>query len=281
MEWTDDHPDEDQRSESDLNEQPANLFKKLQEIRKQKKLTLEAISESSRVQLKYLVALEEGDLAKVPEVYDKLFFRSYLKALDLPEEEFYEQFLKYRRSIRLDKTTDVFNFSDRSENVENKFNPKNLMYLLPFLAVVILLWILFRNTEFVGTSEPAEVEEIDIREVVADLEAKQIVPVDSDSVAVRDSLSLINLQIKGLKRTWFRVVVDQKDTSEYMLPAGNTMTLQAYDRFEFLIGRADGLTMRVGDRDFLRLGQDSTVIQYMLVDSTGVVTKRFLVRDET
>jgi hypothetical protein len=86
----------------------------------------------------------------------------------------------------------------------------------------------------------------------------------------------MDLQIKGLKRTWFRVVIDGKDTTEYMLPAGNSITLQAFDRFEFLIGRADGLSMRLNDQQFQKLGQDSTVIQYMLVDSTGIVTKRFL-----
>ena len=276
MEWTDDHTNADQGSGSDLTDRTATLFARLQEIRKQKKLSLEAIAESSRVQLKYLRALEEGDLAKVPEVYDKLFFRSYLKALGLPEKEYYEQFMAYRKSIRLDKTTTVFNFSDSTSAGQGKFNPKNLMYLVPIIAVVILLWILFRNTEFVGSSTPADVAEIDIRDVVADLEAQQIVPVDSDSVAIPDSLARITLRVRGLRRTWFRVVTDRTDTAEYMLPAGNTITLEADRQFEFLIGRADGLSISLNDRNFQKLGTDSTVIRYMLVDSTGIVAKRLL-----
>lgn len=276
MERTDDHTDEDQGSGSGLNQSSSDLFRKLQEIRKQKKLSLESIAETSRVQLKYLKALEEGDLTKVPEVYDKLFFRSYLKALGLPEEEYYEQFLEYRRSIRLDKTTTVFNFSDGSKENRRKFNQKNLLYLLPIFVVVILIWVLLRNTESINSKAAAEVNEIDVRDVVAGLEEKHHVPVDSDTVAVTDSLSRFNLQIRGLKRTWFRVISDHKDTSEYMLPAGNVITLQAHTCFEFLIGRADGLSLKVNDGKFQKLGADSTVIQYMLVDSTGIVTKRFL-----
>jgi len=279
MEWTNDRTDENKRSESDLNEPGGSLFKRLQEIRKQKKISLEAIAESLRVQLKYLKALEEGDLANVPEVYDKLFFRSYLKALDLPVDEYYEQFLEYRRSIRLDKTTTVFEFGDRSPELHNKFNPKSLIYLLPIMAVVILIWILFRNTELVPSNTLAEVEEIDIRDIVADLEQKQFVPVDSDSVATVDSLALMSLQLRGLKRTWFRVITDRSDTAEFMLPAGNTMTLTGYNRFEFLIGRADGLKLRLNEKNLPVLGNDSTVIRYLLVDSTGIVTKQFVERE--
>jgi transcriptional regulator with XRE-family HTH domain len=274
MEWTDDHTDEDQGSGSDLNQQSSDLFKKLQEIRKQKKLSLESIAENSRVQLKYLRALEEGDLTKVPEVYDKLFFRSYLKALGIPEEEYYEQFLAYRRSIRLDKTTTVFNFSDGSQENRRKFNQKNLLYLLPIFVVIILIWVLLRNTESIDSRASAPVDEIDVRD--AGLEQKQQVSADSDTIAVRDSLRQFNLQIRGLKRTWFRVISDHKDTSEYMLPAGNIITLQAYTCLEFLIGRADGLSIKLDNGSFQKLGKDSTVIQYMLVDSTGIVTKRFL-----
>jgi len=276
MEWTDDHTDEDQGSGSDLNQSSSDLFKKLQEIRKQKKLSLESIAEASRVQLKYLKALEEGNLTKVPEVYDKLFFRSYLKALGLPEEEYYEQFLVYRRSIRLDKTTTVFNFSDGSRENRRKFNQKNLLYLLPIFVVVILIWVLLRNTESIDSRASAQVNEIDVRDVVARLEQRQHATADSDTAAVRDSLRQFNLQIRGLKRTWFRVISDHRDTSEYMLPAGNVITLQAYSCFEFLIGRADGLSIKLDDGIFRKLGTDSTVIQYMLVDSTGIVTKRFL-----
>ncbi len=279
MEWTDDRTDENKRPESDLKGSGHSLFKRLQEIRKQKQISLEAIAESLRVQLKYLKALEEGDLANVPEVYDKLFFRSYLKALDLPVEEYYEQFLEYRRSIRLDKTTTVFEFGDRSPELRKKFNPKSLIYLLPIMAVVVLIWILFRNTELVPSNTVAEVDEIDIRDVVADLERKQIVPADSDTATTVDSLALMSLQLRGLKRTWFRVITDRKDTAEFMLPAGNMMTLTGYDRFEFLIGRADGLKMRLNEKNLPALGNDSTVIRYLLIDSTGIVIKQLLGQD--
>jgi len=53
-----------------------NVFEKLKDIRLKKEISLESISQRSRIQLKYIQALEEGKLLDIPEVYDKLFFRS-------------------------------------------------------------------------------------------------------------------------------------------------------------------------------------------------------------
>ena len=67
-----------------------SFFENLKAIRQEKGITLEYIAEKYRVQLKYLQALEAGDLLAIPEVYDKLFFRSYLKALSLHEDDYYD-----------------------------------------------------------------------------------------------------------------------------------------------------------------------------------------------
>jgi hypothetical protein len=44
--------------------------------------------------------------------------------------------------------------------------------------------------------------------------------------------------------------------------------------FEFLIGRADGLHMVLNGKELDALGTDNTVVLYMLIDSSGIVTKR-------
>ena len=74
-----------------------NLFEKLREYRIQKGLSLEDVVQRSRIQLKFLESLENGDLLKIPEVYDKLFFRSYLKALELEERDYFDAFMEYRK----------------------------------------------------------------------------------------------------------------------------------------------------------------------------------------
>ena len=83
----------------------------------------------------------------------------------------------------------------------------------------------------------------------------------------------LSLKINALKRTWFRVVKDKSDTIEFLLRSGQNMNLIADSLFEFLIGRADGLSFVLNEKDLGPIGVDSTVVRYMRIDSRGVVTK--------
>ena len=58
-----------------------DIFKRLKLIREEKNISLEEISKSTRIRISYLEAIENGDFDKIPSVYDKLFFQSYLEAI--------------------------------------------------------------------------------------------------------------------------------------------------------------------------------------------------------
>jgi cytoskeletal protein RodZ len=262
-----------------------SLFEKLKEIRTKKGFRLESISESSRIQLKYLQSFEEGDLLAIPEVYDKLFFRSYLKALKLEDEEVYfEEFLVIRSKIRLDKTTTTIEISEPAKDAHKKiFSHRNLFVILPVVLIVIVLAALLMNTEIIGTSSEGKVQEIDIKNVVQRMEAKEKAKLDSLQAAVeakRDSVQIVNtssskltLEINAKIKTWFRMIADRADTSEYLLNPGQSVTAAANQRFEFLIGRADGLSLSLNGRKLPSIGTDSTVVRYMRIDSTGIAVK--------
>ena len=256
---------EEQKSES-------FLFERLKKIRLEKNLTLESISDKYRVQLKYLKSLEKGDLLDIPEVYDKLFFRSYIKALELNEEEYYDEFIDYRRSIRLDKTTSVFNFSGEQENEAKYLNYRNLFVILPFVIIIIVVWILIKNTESISPSDNNSVDAIDVQDIVRKIEQKEKSLQDSIQQVQTKNDTLL-LTVSGVKQTWFRVVRDHADTSEYLFNGGEKIQLQAESSFEFLIGRADGLQFNLNGQSLPGLGSDSSVVRYLKVDSTGIAAK--------
>jgi cytoskeletal protein RodZ len=265
------------------------LFESLKEIRIEKGIQIEAISESSRIQLKYLQALEEGNLLAIPEVYDKLFFRSYLKALAVDNEEsYFEEFLEVRSKIRLDKTTTTIEISDPSKETHKKIlSHPNLFVVLPVILIVIVLAILLINTEMISTASQGKVQEIDIKNVVQRIEAKEQAKeqakLDSIKAARADSLDSLDqlksdsakllLKIEAKRKTWFRMIADRADTIEYLLNPGQSVTASANRTFEFLIGRADGLSFNLNGNTLPAPGDDSTVVRYMRIDSTGVAAK--------
>ncbi len=262
-----------------------NLFERLKEIRIEKGIRFETITEKSRIQVKYLQALEEGDLLSIPEVYDKLFFRSYLKALAVEDEEIYfEEFLDIRRKIRVDKTTTTIQISESAKNADKKiFSPRNLFVILPVVLIIVVLAILLMNTEMIGTSSEGKVQEIDIKNVVQRIEAKEQAKLDSLRLAEQiklDSLNMLKpdslglaLRINAKRKTWFRIIADKSDTSEYLLNQGQNVSASANHTFEFLIGRADGLIFSLNGKVLNKAGTDSSVVRYMRIDSSGIAVK--------
>lgn len=262
-----------------------NLFERLKEIRIEKGIRFETITEKSRIQVKYLQALEEGDLLSIPEVYDKLFFRSYLKALSVEDEEaYFEEFLDIRREIRVDKTKTTIQISEPAKDADKKiFSHRNLFVLLPVVLIIFVLAILLINTEMIGTSSEGKVQEIDIKNVVQRIEAKEQAKLDSLRLAEQiklDSLNMLKpdslglaLRINAKRKTWFRIIADKSDTSEYLLNPGQNVTASANRTFEFLIGRADGLIFSLNGKVLNKAGTDSAVIRYMRIDSSGIAVK--------
>jgi len=269
----------------DNNSETLNLFERLKKIRNEKGIRIETISEDSRIQLKYLHALETGDLLSIPEVYDKLFFRSYLKSLSIENEEtYYEEFLVIRNEIRVDKTTTMIHISEPSNDRAKKiFSHRNLFVILPVVLIFLVVAMLLMNTEMLGTSSEGKVQEIDIKNVVQRIEAKEQAKLDSlnrirnakvDSLTqVTSDSSKLLLRINARMKTWFRMIADKSDTSEYLLNPGQNVTASAFRTFEFLIGRADGLNFYLNGKSLPIPGTDSTVVRYMRIDSSGIAVK--------
>ena len=69
------------------------------------------------------------------------------------------------------------------------------------------------------------------------------------------------------------MIADRADTIEYLLNPGQSVTASANLTFEFLIGRADGLSFNLNGNALPAPGNDSTVVRYMRIDSTGVAAK--------
>ena len=124
----------------------------------------------------------------------------------------------------------------------------------------------------IQSSSENSVDEINIQDVVRKIEQQEKMVQDSiqQSKSTGDTL---NLSLTGLRRTWFRVVIDAADTSEYLFNGGEAIQLKAQTSFEFIIGRADGLRLNLNGVVLPALGSDSSVVRYLKVDSSGIAAK--------
>ena len=69
-----------------------SFYSLLKESRESKEIDLQTISDEIKINIKYLKAIENGDLDIVPNTYIRLFIRSYSEYLKLDSREILKQF---------------------------------------------------------------------------------------------------------------------------------------------------------------------------------------------
>ncbi len=258
---------------------PLNVFEKVRQIRESNLLDLKDIAKKSRIQLQYLEAIESGNLSAIPDVYDKLFFQTYLSFLPLEDDEKKEilnEFQIERQKIKPEKTTTIRNIKAVELDQSDIKRYKNLFIALPILLVITIIGFLAFNSESnkVATKEP--IEEISIYEVVKQVTQKDSLRADSTKKAAEKSMAVhkVEVELNAAERTWLRVIADHADTSEYLLKNEEKLILNADSTLEFLVGKANGISFTVNGEKIGILGQPGQVISYLKATEKGVVNKR-------
>ena len=255
-----------------------NIFDELKNIRTQKGISLETISKDSRIQLSYLQAIESGEFEKIPEVYDKLFFQTYLSYLNIDDPEKYmKEFKSLRKEIFYPTpTTTIQRIKTSKVKNHSFFNLRTLFLGGPIILLVIIIGFMAWNSKSVGNGSDKNVKELPVRKIVADIEALEKTKSEKAETIKNEqnSSQQVSVAIGAVDTTWLRFVKDNQDTTEYMLYPGNKVSIKADSSLQFLIGNASGLKFTVNGEDKGFLANPGEVISYMKITRAGIVDKR-------
>ncbi len=259
-------------------ETPPSIFEELKKIREEKNITLEEISAESRIQISYLRAIEAGEFEKIPEVYDKLFFQSYLSYLQVADEERYmEMYRKLRKeTFSPTPTTTMRRMVTARDDSHPVFNKKNMIVAVPALGVIALLLFFALNSEMISFGSQKKVRELPVRQIVQDIEESRQESKASLSATVENSAPAtpaVNISLTAIDTTWLRFVKDNRDTSEYLLYTGNRVTLSADSVLKGLVGNAAGIDWVVNGKKEGILGQPGDVIKSIVITGDGIIRK--------
>jgi len=256
-----------------------SIFEELKNIRIKKNLDLEKIAEKTKISLKYLEAIESGNIKEIPEVYDKLFFQTYLNSLNIKKkEEYIDAFYKLRKEVRPQYTTTIQKIKSMKSDARKFTKLKQLYLITPILIVVILIVFFAMNSKSVEENVSKDVPELSVREIAKELERKNSPSVDSTTVdkqeAAIKNVSKVTVELTARELTWLRLVMDKSDTVEYMLNPGNKISQQADSVMNFLVGNAGGVSFKVNGKNMGVLGRSSEIVTNLKITSKGIVSKR-------
>ena len=260
------------------NDESMTLFEKLKKMRLDKNISLQTIARDSRIQIQYLEAIEAGEFEKIPVVYDKLFFQTYLSYLNLENsDEYINEFKALRKEVYYPTPTTTIKRIKMSETKGHPYlNLKTLFIAGPAALIIIILGFMAWNSEIVTSSSSQKVKELPVRQVVQNIEAKEEAKADSikSEIAKKNTAGLVSVNLNAIQRTWLRYIKDGKDTTEYMLKEGNKISVQADSTLHFLVGNAAGLEFTINGVKKGLLGKKGEVISYLKITKKGIVGQR-------
>ena len=183
------------------------FFNDLKAKRESQNLSLEEISDFTKIDIKFLIAIEDGDFGCLPDVYMRLFLRSYCKYISADVEQALNDYEFYTIGSKTESKT--FSIPVESNDIDNNIDQKELnLPQVPtakiatiVITVIILIFTLFliSNIDSDSSSKNDNSNKLNIEESSEDLKIVQYSSLPDNSPLTNLDFDADNL-IAGNKR---------------------------------------------------------------------------------
>ncbi|WP_188454324.1 helix-turn-helix domain-containing protein [Virgibacillus oceani] len=136
---------------------------RLKEARVAKDISLESLQETTKIQKRYLIAIEEGNFNILPgKFYARAFIKEYATAVGLDPNDLLEE---YKEEIPKTEENDSEQYTriQRSRKENNPAKGSAIFSIIPTIIVVLLVigiifaaWLFYQKTLSNGSEEPVE-----------------------------------------------------------------------------------------------------------------------------
>ncbi|MCA2004216.1 MAG: helix-turn-helix domain-containing protein [Ignavibacterium sp.] len=271
----------------------------LREQREKSGITIQQIAAKTRIDKKFLEAIDQGNFSFLPELYVKAFIKEYAVVIGLDGEETVKKFLiaregkDYNEVLEQEKlekekakeqkkseipqpkpsvtTAPVKSYYDESlnkkESDDSDSDKTKLMYAavagLVVLVVAILYIFVFNKTDEII------VEETPIEEIVSDntqrFEEEPLNNNETNSITNSDSLLF---EIFSSETTWVNIIPDDEKAAEFILYPNSSRKISAQNSIAATVGNSGGVTLKLNNKQIEFSGRAKSV-RHFRIDKTG------------
>ena len=230
----------------------------LKKEREARQISLEDISAATRINVRFLEAIEQGQFDVLPEAYIRAFVREYADTVGLNADEFLakleaimvpppqthtaspvappEEATKPPKTARWSASLPEFQRHLSLQNV--------VLAVLSIVAIVLIISTIRWGAD--GEPSPA-VSEIPFDKVIEESEAsaQNQTPGQALPGVTAPRPDSLTLEIQTRDSVWMRLVIDRDDTSEYLFGPERARMWVAQDRFVLTVGNPTGAAFRL------------------------------------
>ncbi len=255
----------------------------LAQARLAKGISLIDISAETRINLKFLEAIERGQFQILPQTYVRAFLREYTLSLSLDPNDVLQRYDSIQQESHSRKSDEVVTQHTSTQakistgDIKNqllKLSPlqRNLAFGI-FLVVIVVLVIVLANMKKESDSVKPVVE-IPFDRVIRESEAASIPPpsaaVDSVPVFKAQQKDSLRLEITTLDSVWISLLIDDTKGAEYLFAPNRKRMWVAKERFAITMGNAGGATFQLNGKDIGSLGKPGAVVRNAILTKANL-----------
>ena len=239
----------------------SDLHKKLKSLRRERKIDLEAIEKRTKIDLKYLKAIEDGKFEILPSTYIRLFLKAYCVEIGADPVDALHQLdelnninkkkTKKNRSnpdenifIKNDKPEDI-NESSKIESSKNPYQKKS-EWLKGLSLILLLLFSIYIIKKIVTDDENSSIDnnigDISSLNPITDFELINDFIIDKTNSGSIDVTPPFMVKVISRKdNIWIRTETDSALPIENILNSSKQDNFSFVKRFELLVNPAKNI----------------------------------------
>ena len=239
----------------------SDLHKKLKSLRRERKIDLEAIEKRTKIDLKYLKAIENGKFEILPSTYIRLFLKAYCVEIGADPVDALHQLdelnninKKKKKKDSTDTGENIFTKNNETEDmnesskIKSSKNPyqKKTEWLKGFSMILLLLFSIYIIKKIVTNDENSSmdnnIEQISSLNPITDFELINDFIIDKTNSGSIDVAPPFMVKIISRKENiWIRTETDSTLPIENILNSSNQDNFSFVKRFDLLVNPAKNI----------------------------------------
>ena len=253
----------------------------LKQARLKIELSLVDISAETRISIKFLDAIECGQLQILPQTYVRAFLREYALMTRLDPDDVLQRYEAARKESSSRKLEDAaqqqISLQEITPVVDGKKKPfslsplqRNIAFGLFIVTAVVIVAILAHMNK--NSSSGNSVEEVPFDRVVRESEAASIPRPAADTAppAFTTRSDSLRLEMTTQDSVWINILIDGKIGKTYLLGPNRNRIWAAKERFMVTMGNAGGATFHLNGKDIGALGKPGAVVRNTVISAADL-----------
>ncbi|RKY94849.1 MAG: hypothetical protein DRQ01_01325 [Ignavibacteriae bacterium] len=269
----------------------------LRQAREESEITLQQMAAKTRIDIKFLEAIDNGNFSFLPNIYVRAFIKQYAKTVDLDEEETIKKY-EFAKQGKLPEKVEIAKEEKKTEPVEKNIpEPENkqtqpvptftdvtetkteddsdkkkmaMMTAGGIASVVVLAFLIYLI--FFQDSSQIIVEEKPYEEVLEESTQRYVEEVKEDEITSAVNSDSLVLQINNIDSrdsAWVLVITDNLIKEDYLIYPGSGKSFRAGNNFKFILGNSGVIQLKLNGENLEFEGRRRSV-RYFKLDQNGL-----------